>query len=398
MKGQNKNMRNVIWSVLVLGISVGLVMGYPRGTVRYMGNFTRTDNNNQLDPVYSGSPVYNGQRPTNFGSVRSSPVGLQGIPQSMNISGGGYQRTAPGGPQLPYGFQNPTLQQQTYGSPQYTYRPISTLAQPGTPRKLPGIIIPVVKDDRDISPETLTVLDPEREPFEILQRMSDYVGGLVNFRLGEQDTYEEVLVSGEKVQLSSWRSFQISRPDKMISDIQGDMANQRVWYDGKTITLLDRTKNVYGIVKAPGNIDAMVEMAVNTYHISASFMDLLGSDFYGGIRDLLQDGDYVGLHKVGDYDCHHLAFRLTNVDWEIWIQAGDKPLPRKFVVTYKNRTGKPRFSAQLPYWELDVKFPADNFQFVPPAGARETAKLPLMTTEDRERAGEAVLDREGNRR
>ncbi len=395
------NRRKIILIGVVLGLSVAAVMGYSPGAIRYAGVMARNRNDSvNLDPVYSGSPVYNGpgsygNRPYNYGSIRSAPIGVQPLPGSMNIGGSGFQRTSPGPPQLPYGFQNPTLQPQTYAAPAYSYRPVTAFIQQPSQPKTPGIIMIRDKDGNEI-PQESTVVDPMKDPFVLLRRMSDFLGGLQNFRIGTQDTYDEVLLSGEKIQLSSWRSFHVSRPDKLVSDIQGDLANKRLWYDGKTVVLLDRAKNVYGSFKFSGTIDDMVDMATNQYHLSGPFMDLVCSDIYTTVAERIQDGEYVGRHKVDQYECDHLAFTNANVDFEIWIQAGDKPLPRKFTITYKNREGKPRYTGLLPYWELDIKFSADFFTFVPPAGARPVELMPVTTTDDKLNAAETLRER-GNK-
>ena len=44
-------------------------------------------------------------------------------------------------------------------------------------------------------------------------------------------------------------------------------------------------------------------------------------------------GFVVGPSVVGGVKSTHLAFRGAEVDWQIWIENGDKPLPRKYVIT-----------------------------------------------------------------
>jgi hypothetical protein len=34
-------------------------------------------------------------------------------------------------------------------------------------------------------------------------------------------------------------------------------------------------------------------------------------------------------------ECDHLAFRNADTDWQIWIESGAKPIPRKYVITSK---------------------------------------------------------------
>jgi hypothetical protein len=74
---------------------------------------------------------------------------------------------------------------------------------------------------------------------------------------------------------------------------------------------------------------------------------------------------------VGGVKCDHLAFRGNQVDWQIWIETGDKPLPKKFVVTTKWMTGAPQFTLVVKSWNLSPKLTEDMFSFVPPKDARK---------------------------
>jgi hypothetical protein len=70
--------------------------------------------------------------------------------------------------------------------------------------------------------------------------------------------------------------------------------------------------------------------------------------------------------------CNHLAFVDKNVDWQIWIEDGQRKVPRKIVLTYKKIPGSPQFIAILKDWIFDQPF--SHFLFKPdiPKYARET--------------------------
>jgi hypothetical protein len=61
----------------------------------------------------------------------------------------------------------------------------------------------------------------------------------------------------------------------------------------------------------------------------------------------------------------------------VWISQGDRPLPLRVVLTYKNTPGQPQFRAQFSDWNFDIK-PADSlFAFTPPAGVN---RIPFAAT------------------
>ena len=89
---------------------------------------------------------------------------------------------------------------------------------------------------------------------------------------------------------------------------------------------------------------------------------------------------YHGLAVVGGVKAHHLAFRTPIVDWQIWVQDGDQPLPLKYVVTTKRLTGAPQYSVQLSQWNLKPSIPAGCFKFVAPPGVEKLKALPVDST------------------
>ena len=43
--------------------------------------------------------------------------------------------------------------------------------------------------------------------------------------------------------------------------------------------------------------------------------------------------EHIGREVVDGIECEHLAFRDLNVDWQLSVEIGDRPIPRKYVIT-----------------------------------------------------------------
>ena len=99
------------------------------------------------------------------------------------------------------------------------------------------------------------------------------------------------------------------------------------------------------------------------------------------MTERVQQGHYVGLHQVNGRDCHHLAFRQKLVDWQIWIDAGEKAVPRKLLIIYKKLPDQPRFGATLDDWNLSPNIADDQFVFAPPPDARRVEPDELLDDE-----------------
>jgi hypothetical protein len=72
---------------------------------------------------------------------------------------------------------------------------------------------------------------------------------------------------------------------------------------------------------------------------------------------------------VDGVTCTHIAFSEDEADWQVWIENGPKPLPRRIAVIYKKFPGTPRIVAALSQWNLTPVIPPGEFTFVPPSGA-----------------------------
>jgi hypothetical protein len=214
---------------------------------------------------------------------------------------------------------------------------------------------------------------------KILRRMTDYVGQLQRFSVDTAGTLEVVLASGQKIQFTSAARNSLQRPNKIRSERIGDVVSQTFYFDGRTLTIFNPGDGYYATVPAPGTIDAAVDFARDSLDIIAPAGDLVTMDAYDRLMADATVGFVVGQSIVGGVRCDHLAFRSGVVDWQIWIEAGDKPLPRKYVITSLDVDQAPQFELMMSNWSTDPVFTAGHFQFTPPPGAKAIEFLPVGT-------------------
>ena len=123
--------------------------------------------------------------------------------------------------------------------------------------------------------------------------------------------------------------------------------------------------NYYASVKAPETIKEMLVFAETKYGLEWPLADLLAPE---SLSKNVKSAFYVGKGRVRGVLCDHYAFRQDDVDWQIWIQEGKMPLPRKIVITTKNEEAAPQYEAVLS-WNLSPKLSDSVFRFVPPKRA-----------------------------
>ncbi len=217
-------------------------------------------------------------------------------------------------------------------------------------------------------------------PFEFLKTMCDYLAGLERFSAVAHTTNDQLGESGEKVQVSARRTLHVSRPDKVAVEVAGDSGERRVVYDGKTVSMVDLAKKSYTVVPVPGSIDAALDTLARDYGIVVPLEDLLFKDLYERMEARVSAGQYLGLHTVGGLQCHHLAFLTDTSTWEVWIEAGNKPVPRKITIDYGQGAHRSRYSAEISGWNASPAFRADTFEFELPAGVKQV-EIPRISKE-----------------
>ena len=218
-------------------------------------------------------------------------------------------------------------------------------------------------------------VDPQAE--KLLRRMSEYLASRQQFTLKAETTFEAVLTSGQKLQYDSPATLSVSRPNKLRAHRKGDLANQEFFYDGKTLTLYNPRENLYATTAAPATLDETLDFAREKLDIIAPAAELLYKNAAEKMLKESTSGFVVGPTVVGGVKTTHLAFRGAEVDWQIWIEDGDKPLARKFILSSKKVSGEPQFTVWIRNWDVAAKLSDKEFTFTPSKGAKKIEFLKL---------------------
>jgi hypothetical protein len=211
-------------------------------------------------------------------------------------------------------------------------------------------------------------VDPQAD--QVLRSMSSYLGGLAAFTVKGDVDDELIDLDGQKIQLSASATLAVERPSRFHAHRKGPVADIEAIFDGETLTLHGKRLNVYTQIAAEGTIDDALNRLRTETGLDAPAGDLFFADPYPGLMTDVRSGAYLGTAYVGGVECHHLAFRAAKVDWQIWVQTGDQPLPMKYVITSKWITGAPAYSVRFRDWDTAPKLDPAQFRFATPEGAR----------------------------
>jgi hypothetical protein len=204
----------------------------------------------------------------------------------------------------------------------------------------------------------------------LLKAMSDYVANQKDISIAYDSDIEVITADLQKIQFTSSGQLQLSRPDKVHASRTGGYADVEIFFDGKTFTFYGKHLNLFAQSQSPGSIDQLVDRLRSEYFVEAPGADLLLSNVYGKLIEDVIDAKHIGLGVIDGVECEHLAFRNLDVDWQVWIEAGARPIPRKYVITSKAVTGGPQYTLHIKDWKTDAAT-ADAFVFKASAAAKK---------------------------
>lgn len=164
-------------------------------------------------------------------------------------------------------------------------------------------------------------------------------------------------------------SVSIKRPGSMLITSADGAATKGFYFHDGVFTFFNSATRLYGQADIPKDIEAAMEFALDELGVEAPLLDLIYRDASAHL--LTSDETILYLTdkaRVGNADCHHMAIRGAEVDVQLWVEEGDRPVTRRLMITSKFEGGSPRFVANLD-WDTNPKFKPGLFEFKAPDDA-----------------------------
>ena len=250
----------------------------------------------------------------------------------------------------------------------------------GTPRRtlllsalLLGMAGPLAAQDAGTTPQAATRSVPDRmvspAAQAVLDRMTTYLRGLQRFSVSADATRDEVVAFGYKLQNNEHATLVVERPNQIRVDLDGDIRSRKFYYNGKTFVMYSPEDKAYVDTPATDNLDKLIGGLLDA-GVEMPLIDVIYQSFAGTLTEAVRGGILVGESTVNGVLCDQLAFRQANVDWQLWVEKGARPLPRKVVITTRYEVGDPQYQAVMT-WNLQPKIDKSTFNFAPPAGVEK---------------------------
>jgi hypothetical protein len=215
--------------------------------------------------------------------------------------------------------------------------------------------------------ETQDTVDPDA--VEALKTMSAYLKTLKSFQVIDEVTEDDVLENGQIVQRTSKVDLLAAKPNRLRVEVTSDDRHRLYLYDGTNFSVWARLVNYYATVPAPPTIGQLIDQVDDKYGIELPLIDIF--TWAGGDDDVkkIKGAEDIGPSTVEGVTCEHYVFHQERVDWQIWIQLGEFPLPRKLVIRTLTDDARPQHSDTLT-WNLAPSFNDGAFVFHPPSDAK----------------------------
>jgi len=213
---------------------------------------------------------------------------------------------------------------------------------------------------------------------QALKDMGAHLQSLKRFRVETEVTGERVLADGQKLQHTATAKMEVHRPNRIRVLMQSARSEREIVYDGKTVTLFTPAQKYYSTVEFTGTIGELIDKLEEGYGVELPLSDMFLFGTPAAPLDKIESAMNAGQDFIDDDLCDHYAFRQGNIDWQIWITTGSKPLPRKVVITNRADEARPQ-SVSLIDWNLKPTFKDSVFRFTPPKGATRIEIVPRKT-------------------
>lgn len=205
----------------------------------------------------------------------------------------------------------------------------------------------------------------------VLKAMSDYMGKQASIEVGVDTAVEIITPELEKLSFDSSSKVKMVRPNKFRFERTGGFVHVDVIFDGAALTERDLNGSAYAQVPVTGSVDEVLGMAADSFGVAAPGLDLMLADSYSVLIADVIEAKYLGTGVIDGKTCDHVAFRNTDVDWQLWVRQGADRIPCKMIITTKTMAQGPQFTTTIRSWKPNPVIPVSTFVFKPAAGERQ---------------------------
>jgi hypothetical protein len=216
----------------------------------------------------------------------------------------------------------------------------------------------------------------------LFKAMSDYLAAQKQISFDADTSLEVVTTQKQRIAFTSSGKVTLIRPDKLHITRTGGFSDTEVFYDGKTMTISNKDPRQYAQINQPGTIESMVDVVRDKYNRPVPAADLLTSNMYSRLMPQVVAVDDLGSGVIRGTECDHFAFRMQDVDVQLWIAHGARPYPCRYVITSTKIDGWPQYTIDVSNWRTGSEVAEDAFTFQVPGDFKKVKPEELKNADE----------------
>ena len=230
--------------------------------------------------------------------------------------------------------------------------------------------------------------NPSTDPasIKILEQMDSYLSPIEAFSFQIDVTDQFLTDNGEMLEIKKEAVLTVQRPNRLKAEvkIKEPQRERTFYYNGETITLYDKTENLYAQIKAPDTSEKALDYAMSDLGFTFPVVDFIFKNLKRNLTENVITSDYLGESVLKGRPAHQLVFHQDKIDWYLWIDSWKEPVPRKILIVYKNDPRRSKFIAEFTKFKPLTKISEETFNFKPPKEAEQIEFLPVEKQDNEE--------------
>jgi peroxiredoxin len=208
----------------------------------------------------------------------------------------------------------------------------------------------------------------------------------------EYSAQTSIKVDAQGMKQDSTTAFKVAvkRPNKFVIEATGGrMDGLTLLSDGKNFYLYSAQEKAYSKQDAPERLSKLAEEGYIPSDPLLGFVTaFVEDDPVAPILEGVTSGKFAGKEAVDKAETERMHFVLSDMEWDLWVGAGEKPLPvrlkpdvSKSLAQQDPQMGAVKVDMNVTYadWSLGKDVPDERFVFKPAEGSQEMVepKSPL---------------------
>lgn len=192
-----------------------------------------------------------------------------------------------------------------------------------------------------------TKIDPQAE--KVLRGVADFFQKAKGVRL-HADWVLTNENNGQKGKAEQAYQVTMEKPNRMAVKVESGDQVLTVACDGKELYTLKSEPNEYTVQPAPASMERIVGKGdlkhFHSLHGLTVLTSLMAAKPFEALTEGMEGVGYVGSEDVEGIKCHRLRFNRKGLSWDLFVDAGEKPLVHKIqpdIMALMKRQG-----AQIP--------------------------------------------------